>query len=136
MLRTIGRVACIGVAAALVGGALFFLVERASGTTAGSNGPGFRGRHAGRWEEPAGQLAARGDGRVEQGSPWAWPEDGTSGQAVRPRRGERGNHGEFSPVRGIGGLGVTVAQVGLVAAAVAGLQKRARRQRPRAGNSS
>ena len=113
MLRTIGRVACIGVAAALVGGALFFLVERASGTTAGSNGPGFRGRHAGRWEEPA-----------------------ASGQAARPRRGERGNHGEFSPVRGIGGLGVTVAQVGLVAAVAAGLQKRARRQRPRAGNSS
>jgi hypothetical protein len=110
MLRTIGRVACIGVAAALVGGALFFFVERASGTMAGGDGPGFRGRHAGRWEEAADRPAVRG--------------------------GERGNHGEFSLVRGIGGLGVTVAQVGLVAAVVAGLQKRARRQRPRAGSPS
>jgi hypothetical protein len=136
MLRTLGRVACIGVAAALVGGALFFFVERASGTIAGGDGPGFRGRHAGRWEEAADRPAVRGGERGERGSPWTRPEDGTSGQAARPRRGERGNHGEFSPVRGIGGLGVTVAQVGLVVAVVAGLQKRARRQRARAGSPS
>jgi len=136
MLRTIGRVACIGVTAALIGGALFFLVERASGTAVGSSGPGFRARHAGRWEEAADQRAAREDGRVAQGSPWAWPEDGTAGRAVRPGHGQRGDHGGFSPVRGIGGLGVTAAQVGLVAAVVAGLQKRTRRQRPRAGGSS
>ena len=125
MLRTIGRVACIGVTAALVGGALFFFVERASGTTAGLNGLELRGRHANRWEETAGRPAARGGERVEQVSPWA-----------RPRRGQRRDHGEFSPVRGIGGLGVTVAQVGLVAAVVAGLQKRARRQRSRVSSTS
>jgi len=70
MLRTIGRVACIGVTAALVGGALFFFVERAPGTTAGLNGLEFRGRHANRWEEAAGRPAARGGERVEQVSPW------------------------------------------------------------------
>jgi hypothetical protein len=111
MLRTIGRVACIGVAAALVGGALFFFVERASGTTAGSYGPEFHGRYAGRWEE-------------------------SDDRPARPRHGQRADHGEFSPGRGIGGLGVTVAQVGLVAGVVAGLRKRARRQRSRAGGSS
>ena len=136
MLRTIGRVACIGVTAALVGGALFFFVERASGTTAGLNGLELRGRHANRWEEAAGRPAARGGERMEQVSPWARPEDDTSGQAARPRRGQRRDHGEFSPVRGIGGLGVTVAQVGLVAAVVAGLQKRARRQRSRVSSTS
>ena len=136
MLRTIGRVACIGVTAALVGGALFLFVERASGTTAGLNGLELRGRHAGRWEEAADRPAARGGERVEQVSPWARPEDDTSGQAARPRRGQRRDHGEFSPVRGIGGLGVTVAQVGLVAGVVAGLQKRSRRRRHGVGGSS
>ena len=105
MLRTIGRVACIGAVAALIGVALFFLVERASGTSTGSNGQEFRGRHAGRWEETADRPAAR------------------------PRRGERESHGEFSLGRGIGGLGVAIVQVGLVAGAVAGLQKRSRRRR-------
>ena len=111
MLRTICRVACIAVAAALVGGALFFLVERASGTTAGSNGLEVRGRHAGRWEEAADRPA-------------------------RPRHGQRVGHGEFSLGRGIGGLGATIVQVGLVAGVVAGLQKRSRRQRPGASGSS
>jgi hypothetical protein len=105
MRRTIGRVACIGAVAALIGAALFLLVERASGTTAGSNGQGFRGRHAGRWEEAADRAAAR------------------------PGHGQRESHGEFSPGRGIGGLGVTAVQVGLVAGVVAGLQKRSRRRR-------
>ena len=136
MLQTIGRVACIGVTAALVGGALFVFVERASGTTAGRNGLEFRGRYANRWEEAADGPAARGGERAEHVSPRARPEDDTRGLAARPRRGQRGDHGEFSPVRGIGGLGVTVAQVGLVAAVVAGLQKRARRQRSRASSSS
>ena len=111
MLRTIGRVACIGAVAALIGVALFFLVERASGTSTGSNGQEFRGRDAGRWEETADRPAAR------------------------PRRGERESHGEFSLGRGIGGLGVAIVQVGLVAGVVAGLQKRSRRRRHGVGGA-
>ena len=117
MLQTIRRVACIGAVAGVVGVALFLLVERASDTAASSNSPGFRARYAGRWEEAADPLGAPGDRRVAQGSRWA-----------RPGHGQRRDHGEFSPVRGMGGLGVTVAQVGLIAAAVAGLQKRSRRR--------
>ena len=130
MLQTIRRVACIGAVAGVVGVALFFLVERASDTAASSDSPGFRARHAGRWEEAADQPAAPGNGRGAQGSPWARPEDGTAGRAVRPGHGQRRDHSGFSPARGMGGLGVAVAQVGLVAAAVAGLQKRARRRAP------
>jgi hypothetical protein len=46
----------------------------------------------------------------------------------RPGRGERDGHGQFSLGRGIGGVGVTLVQVGLVAGVVAGLQKRSRRR--------
>ena len=128
MFRTIGRVACIAIVAALVGGTLYFVVERASGTAAGSDGAGLRGGRAGRWQERADRPLTRGRGRPAEISPWAQRGGDTRGQGTRLPHGERGGHGEFSLGRGAGGLVVTFVQLGLVAAAVAVLQKRSRRR--------
>ncbi len=114
MFRTIGRLACIVLVAGAVGGALFLLVDRSGGPTGtGPRADGGRRRHDG-WPGRAERLAEG--------------ERGGRGRASRMGDGEGDGHGQFSLGRGLGGVGVTLVQVGLVAGVVAGLQKRSRRQ--------
>jgi hypothetical protein len=115
MFRTIGRIACIVLVAGAVGGMLFLLADRSGGSTeTGPRADGGRRRHNG-WP-----------GRVER---MVDGERGGRGRVPRMGYGEGDGHGQFSLGRGIGGVGVTLLQVGLVAGVVAGLQKRLHRQR-------
>jgi hypothetical protein len=114
MFRTIGRLACILIVAGAVGGAFFFLADRSGGPTGTDlRADGGRRRHDG-WPGRAERPAAG--------------ERGGRNHVSRIGDGERDGHGQFSLWRGIGGVGVTLVQVGLVAGAVAGLQKRSRRR--------
>ncbi len=114
MFRTIGRLACIVLVAGAVGGAFFLLADRSGGPTGtGPRADSGRRRHDG-WQGRAGRLAEG--------------ERGGRGHLSRMGDGEGDGHGQFSLGRGIGGVGVTLVQVGLLAGVVAGLQKRSRRR--------
>ncbi len=120
MFRTIGRLACILLVVCAVGGATFLLVERGGGPPGASSRADGGRRHRDGW---AGRAGGRSQvSQVDQAV------GGVSEEFPRRGRGERDGHSQFSLGRGIGGVGVTAVQVGLVAAVVAVMQGRSRRK--------
>ena len=120
MFRTIGRLACILLVAVAVAGATFLLVDRGGGPPGASSRADGGRRHRDGW-------AGRAEGR-SRGSQVDQAVGAVSEEFPRRGRGERDGHSRFSPGRGIGGVGVTAVQVGLVAAVVAVMQGRSRRK--------
>ena len=115
MLRTFTRIACILLVAGAVAGGIYLLVN--AGVTTPSD------PQVETWDRDRGTPpgAAR-VGRWEHG-----PRGGRGDVSPRGGPGGHGGHAELSVGRGVGGVVMTLVQIGLIAAVVAKLQSRSRR---------
>jgi hypothetical protein len=135
MFRTACRLTCILLVASAVAAVLLLIVDGTGGSSGTARRRGLRGhRHDARQDLGNPTLSAGSQQRENVEGMGRWESDAPRG--ARTGGGERGDHSRFSPGRGVAGVCATLAQVGLVAAVVAGLQKRTRRKLSTAARES
>lgn len=107
MFRILGRILCLLLVVTAISGGLYLLL----GTHSGGPGDGLPGA----FDRRAFDHDARGETLAGE-------------EAGRRGHGPHGEHGRLSVGRGAAGAALTAIQVGVVAAVVAGVQRRSRRK--------